>query len=70
MRARGHVNNISTMQSSGNTPSESYMLSLTECVWDFQNNALWDTHQHALLIVCYGSIGKKSLLNLRSFESL
>ena len=25
------------------------MLSLTECVWEFQNNALWDTHQHALL---------------------
>ena len=22
------------------------MLSLTECVWDFQNNALWDTHLH------------------------
>ena len=25
------------------------MLSLTESVWDFQNDALWDTHQHALL---------------------
>ena len=22
------------------------MLSLTECVWDFQKNALWDTHLH------------------------
>ena len=32
-----------------NTQSESYMLSLTECVLDFQNNALWDTHQHDLL---------------------
>ena len=21
------------------------MLSLTACVWDFQNNALWDTHK-------------------------
>ena len=29
---------------SRNTQSKSYMLSLTECVWDFQNNALWDTH--------------------------
>ena len=25
------------------------MLSFTECAWDFQNNALWDTHYHALL---------------------
>ena len=25
------------------------MLSLCECVWDFQNSALWDTHWHALL---------------------
>ena len=25
------------------------MLSLTEFVWEFQNNALWDTHQNALL---------------------
>ena len=24
------------------------MLSLTVWVWDFQNNALWDTHQYAL----------------------
>ena len=32
-----------------------YMLSLTECVWEVRNNALWDTHLHALLgcnIVC------------------
>ena len=34
------------------------MLSLTECVWDFQNNALWDTHQHALLKL-YSNIGLK-----------
>ena len=44
----GHVNNIPTMHFftgiSRNTQSKSYMLSLTECVWDFQNNALWDTH--------------------------
>ena len=25
------------------------MLSLTACVWEFRNNALWDTHQHSLL---------------------
>ena len=29
---------------SRNTQSKSYMVSLTECVRDFQNNALWDTH--------------------------
>ena len=44
----GHVNNIPTMQFftriSSNTMSKSYMLSLTESVWDFQNNGLWDTH--------------------------
>ena len=49
----GHVNNIPTMQcfteNSKNTQSNSYMLSLTECVWEFWNNALWDTHLHALL---------------------
>ena len=44
--ATGHVNNIPTMQFftgiSRNTQSKTYMLSLTECVWDFQNIALWD----------------------------
>ena len=45
----GHVNNIPTMQFfigiSRNTQSKSYMLSLmTECVWEFRNIALWDTH--------------------------
>ena len=30
-----------------NTQSKSYMLSLSERVWDFQNNVLWDTHCHA-----------------------
>ena len=38
--AIGHVNNTPTMQFfpriSRNTQSKSYMLSLTECVWDFQ----------------------------------
>ena len=48
-----HVNNIPTMQyfngTSRNTQSKLYMWSSTECVWDFQNNALWDTDSHALL---------------------
>ena len=26
-----------------------FMISLTECVWEFQNNALWDTHHLALI---------------------
>ena len=26
------------------------MLSLTECVWDFQKDALWDSHKHALVM--------------------
>ena len=42
----GHVNNIPTMQSFTGifrkTQSKSYMLSLTEGVWEFQNNAFWD----------------------------
>ena len=41
-----HVNDIPTMQFftgiSRINHSKSYMLSLTECVWDFQNNAFWD----------------------------
>ena len=45
----GHVNNIPTTQFftgiSRNTQSNSYMLSLTECVWKLQwKIALWDTH--------------------------
>ena len=28
--------------------SQSYMLSSTECGWELQNTALWDTHLHAL----------------------
>ena len=44
----GHVSDVPSMQLitgiSRNTQSISYMLSLTECVWEFQNNALWDTH--------------------------
>ena len=43
---------------SRNSQSNSYMLSLTECVWEFQNNALWGTHQHALL--------QQTLMHLRS----
>ena len=49
----GHVNNIPTVQFfteiSRDTQQKSYMLSLTACVWEFRNNALWDTHLHALL---------------------
>ena len=30
-------------ETSRNTQLKSYMLSLTEFVWDFQNKALWDT---------------------------
>ena len=45
----GRVNNIPTKQFligiSKNTQPKSYMLSLTECVWEFLNNALWDTHK-------------------------
>ena len=44
----GHVTNFPTMQSftgiSKYTQSKSDMLSLTECVREFQNDALWDTH--------------------------
>ena len=56
MRSIGHVNNIPTKQFftgiSRNTQSKFYnTLSLPECVWDFRNKALWDTHQHALFCV-------------------
>ena len=44
----GYVNNIPTMQfftgKSINTQSKSYRPSLSECVWEFRNTALWDTH--------------------------
>ena len=44
----GHANNIPTMQLftgiSRNIQSKSYTLSLTECVREFRNHALWDTH--------------------------
>ena len=40
----GHVNNIPTMQFfigiSRNSQSKSYILSLTECVWDFQKRCI------------------------------
>ena len=25
------------------------MYAIIECIWEFRNNALWDTHSHALL---------------------
>ena len=31
------------------------MLSLTECVWEFQNNALWETHELTLLGLVSGA---------------
>ena len=34
-----------------NILSPNHMLSLTEFFWDFQNNALWDTHYHAQLVI-------------------
>ena len=39
-----HVDNIPTMQFFAGISTKSYTPSLTEWVWDFQNNALWDTH--------------------------
>ena len=56
---KGDFNNIPTMQFftgiSRITQSKSFMLSLTECVWDFQNDVLWDSHEHALFmfVECY-----------------
>ena len=42
-----HINNIPIMQfftgTSRITQSKSYVLSLTECVWEFRNNALWNS---------------------------
>ena len=35
------------------------MLSLTELVWDFQNNTLWDTRQHAQFILLKNFTGPK-----------
>ena len=55
MCQKGHGNNIPAMQLltgiSRNTQLKShmYVLSLAECVWEFPNNALWDTRYHALL---------------------
>ena len=47
VEANGACYNIPTMQFftgiSRNTQSKSSMLSLTECVWNFQNDAFWDT---------------------------
>ena len=44
----GYVKKVPSMQSfseiSRNTQPKSYTVSLTEYPWEFQNNALWDTH--------------------------
>ena len=49
----GHVKNIPTMQFFTrilqNTQSKSFLLSLTECVWEFQNNALWDNMPYSIV---------------------
>ena len=48
-RPIGHVNTIPTMQFfteiSRNTQANSYMLSMTEYVWEFQNDVLLDTQR-------------------------
>ena len=36
------------MEFPDDTQSKSYMLTLTVYVWEFQNNAFWDIHLHAL----------------------
>ena len=36
--------------------TKSYMLSLTQCVWEFQNNALWDTLIHGIHVLLFSSI--------------
>ena len=55
MLSIGHVNNIPTKQFfTGifrNTQSKLYTQSLTEWDWDFQNNALWDTHTGMLCFI-------------------
>ena len=49
-----HVNSIPTRQIftgiSSNTQSKLCVVSMTERVWDFRNNALWDTHYHIDII--------------------
>ena len=72
----GHVNKIPTMQFfteiSRNTQSKSYIrLSLTECVWEFRNNALWDTHKHCPIVsplchsIFYRSLQKSMILSIQ-----
>ena len=46
---------------SRNAQSKSYMLSFTECVWDFQNSALKDTHWHALFGMLTLKLSSRSL---------
>ena len=65
---------------SRNTQSKSYMLSLTVCVWEFQNSALWDTHEHALMIhqpylICterpiHSSFARAGLHELLAFDNV
>ena len=41
--------NIPTMQFFTGISRNAHSKSSTECVWEFGNNALWDSHQHARL---------------------
>ena len=47
------------------TQSNSYMLSLTVCVWDFQNNKLCDTHN---LISHHYQIGRLVAISLHKYN--
>ena len=53
IKETGHANNSPTMQFSAGISrkySVRILYAIIECVRDFQNNALWDTHLHALLV--------------------
>ena len=52
------------------THSISYMLSLTERVWEFRNDALWDTPQHALFVPLYKQFQSAREIALKIREQL
>ena len=64
----GLVNNIPTMHLvTGiykNTQSKSDTLSLTASVWEFRNNALWDTYEHALFVKLVRRFSLQAIPNL------
>ena len=55
----GHAKNIPTRQffhwNFHKYSVKIIYLSFTECFWDFRNNALWDTHKHALCPLSHDS---------------